>query len=532
MARGSGRSDREKRRAEQRRAERAHAAWVAREQRASEQVRRQQQRDDRQTYLQDQHNLAAARTEATEVQLRALTGVLSGVLDRPAGPLDFESMKTQLQLPELDLGTDATPIPAPRWSDFEPRPPSAVGRLFGQQSRYEQNRELAETNFDRALDEHGRAETVRQRRVAERREAHARAVEQAQRDHAERNADMHRFAEQTIAGERHAASKYFTMVMDGVATPDGFPRQRRARYVPESSLLAIEWELPGISIIPVEREFGYVQSRDMIEVRKRRAAHEIRGVYQGLVSQLALAALHAAFRRDPADLVETVVVNGVVDTLDPATGQPTRPCLLTLRATRDHFERVDLRNVDPVKCVRQHFAAAVSPHPEELAAVQPVLRFDMADPRIVDPLDVMSGMDPRQNLMDLTPTEFESFVQNLFAEMGFEVTLFQAHGDGGIDCIAYDHTPVRGGKYVIQVKHYTKTVPPAATRELYGVVQNEGATKGILITTSGFGQASHEFANGKPLELYDGTHLLALCQQHDVDVRIVMPPRARRASSR
>lgn len=491
------------------------------------QLRQREERDDRQAYLQDQRDLAAARTEATEVQMRALTGVLSDVLDRPAGPLDFESMKTQLQLPELDLGSVATPIPAPRWDDFEPRPPGAVGRLLGRQSRYNQNKKLAETHFDNALDEHGRAETARQRRVAERREAHARAVKQERHDHAGRNTDVDRFAEQTNAGERHAASRYFTMVLDGVPIPDGFPRQRRARYVPESSLLAIEWDLPGMSIIPVEREFGYVQTRDVIEVRKKRAAHEIRGIYQGLVSQLALAALHAAFRSDPADLVETVVVNGVVDTLDPATGKPARPCLLTLRATRDHFERVDLRNVDPVQCVRRHFAAAVSLHPEELAAVQPVLRFDMADPRIVDPIDVMSEMDPRQNLMDLTPTEFESFVQNLFTKMGFEVQLFQARGDGGIDCIAYDHTPVRGGKYVIQVKHYTKTVPPAATRELYGVVQNEGATKGILITTSGFGQSSHEFANGKPLELYDGTHLLALCQQHNVDVRIVMPPRAR-----
>ncbi|MEO7194624.1 MAG: restriction endonuclease [Pseudonocardiaceae bacterium] len=111
-----------------------------------------------------------------------------------------------------------------------------------------------------------------------------------------------------------------------------------------------------------------------------------------------------------------------------------------------------------------------------------------------------------------------------------ETALFQARGDGGIDCIAYDPTPVRGGKYVIQVKLYTQTVPPTAVRDLYGVVQHEGATKGILITTSGFGQTSHEFANGKPLELYDGTHLLALCQQYGVDARILMPPRARRAS--
>jgi restriction system protein len=218
--------------------------------------------------------------------------------------------------------------------------------------------------------------------------------------------------------------------------------------------------------------------------------------------------------------------------VDRATGHPARPCLLTLRATRDHFERVNLHEVDAVKCVREHFAAAVSPHPDELAAVQPVLNFNMADPRIVDPIDIMSGLDPRPNLMDLSPTDFESFIQNLFTRMGFDTKLFRASGDGGIDCIAYDPTPVRGGKYVIQVKLYTNTVPPTAVRDLYGTVQHEGATKGILITTSGFGQTSHEFANGKPLELYDGTHLLALCQQYGVDARILMPPRESRRTPR
>ncbi len=530
MAGRSSRSPREQREAERRRAEKAYAAWLAREQKADEQLRRQQKREDRQAYLQDQRELAAELTEAAETRVRELTAVLSDTLDQPPAPPDFAAMKTPLKLPVLDLGSDADPVPAPQWNP--PRPPGAVGRFLGRQGKYEQEKELAEARFANALDEHGRAESTRQRREADRRQAHDRAVEQARREHAEHNADIDRFQEQSLEGERHATSRYFTIVLQGVATPESFPRERRARYVPESSLLAIEWELPGTSIIPEEREFGFVQSRDVIEVRKKQPIQEIRATYRDMVAQVALAALHSVFHCDPAELVETIVVNGVIDTVDRATGQPARPCLLTLRATRDHFERVNLREVDAVKCVSRHFAAAVSPHPEELAAVQPVLNFDMADPRIVDPIDVMSGLDPRPNLMDISPTDFESFIQNLFTRMGFDTKLFRASGDGGIDCIAYDPTPVRGGKYVIQVKLYTLTVPPTAVRDLYGTVQHEGATKGILITTSGFGQTSHEFANGKPLELYDGTHLLALCQQYGVDARIVMPPRASRRTPR
>jgi restriction system protein len=130
-----------------------------------------------------------------------------------------------------------------------------------------------------------------------------------------------------------------------------------------------------------------------------------------------------------------------------------------------------------VSCIRDHFAADVSEHPEELRAVEPVLEFDMADPRVVDPIDVMSGIDRRPNLLDLTPTEFEHFIQNLFTKMGLQVQVFQAGGDGGIDCVVYDPRPIFGGKFCVQAKLYRKTVPPSAVRDLFGAVGHEGATR-------------------------------------------------------
>jgi restriction system protein len=35
-----------------------------------------------------------------------------------------------------------------------------------------------------------------------------------------------------------------------------------------------------------------------------------------------------------------------------------------------------------------------------------------------------------------------------------------------------------------------------------------------------FGPSSYEFANGKPLQLIDGSGLLALCQEHNIPARI------------
>jgi restriction system protein len=45
---------------------------------------------------------------------------------------------------------------------------------------------------------------------------------------------------------------------------------------------------------------------------------------------------------------------------------------------------------------------------------------------------------------------------------------------------------------VIQAKRYRNTVGVSAVRDLYGTMMNEGANKGILVTTSGYGRATYE----------------------------------------
>jgi len=49
---------------------------------------------------------------------------------------------------------------------------------------------------------------------------------------------------------------------------------------------------------------------------------------------------------------------------------------------------------------------------------------------------------------------------------------------------------------------------------------NEGANRGILITTAGFGQDSYEFAKDKPISLVDGQNLLVMLQKHGWEFRI------------
>lgn len=142
--------------------------------------------------------------------------------------------------------------------------------------------------------------------------------------------------------------------------------------------------------------------------------------------------------------------------------------------------------------------------------MRPVLEFDMVDPRFIQESDVLAALDQRPNLMELSPSEFEGLIRDLFEKMGLDTKQTQASRDGGVDCVAYDPRPIFGGKVIIQAKRYKHTVGVSAVRELYGTMQNEGASKGILVTTSGYGKSSFQFAEGKPLELLSGTQLLYL----------------------
>ncbi len=89
----------------------------------------------------------------------------------------------------------------------------------------------------------------------------------------------------------------------------------------------------------------------------------------------------------------------------------------------------------------------------------------MVDPRFIEEIDVRSDLDQRPNLMELSPSEFESLISNLFGKMGLETRQTQASRDGGVDCIAYDTRAILGGKIVIQAKSAIKVQSALARSE-------------------------------------------------------------------
>ena len=146
------------------------------------------------------------------------------------------------------------------------------------------------------------------------------------------------------------------------------------------------------------------------------------------------------------------------------------------------------------------------------------------DRRIVQERDVAQDLEPEANIAAMPWEDFEHLVRQLFewefGRSGVEVKVFRLSRDHGVDAVMYDPDPLRGGKYVLQAKRYTRPVDVAAVRDLYGTVVNEGANRGILVTTSSFGPNSYHFAKDKPISLVDGPNLITMLQKHGHRYRI------------
>jgi hypothetical protein len=125
--------------------------------------------------------------------------------------------------------------------------------------------------------------------------------------------------------------------------------------------------------------------------------------------------------------------------------------------------------------------------------------FSRADPRAVEAIDVISGLDQRPNLLDLSPKEFESFVQNLFTAIGYETDQYRASGDGGIDCMAFKR-PGRGGA--------GRTVPRSRRRHAGRAIQGPPA------------RSSRSRLTGL------GMRQVLSCQEHDPPARQACPRRS------
>lgn len=236
-----------------------------------------------------------------------------------------------------------------------------------------------------------------------------------------------------------------------------------------------------------------------------------------------LRVAYEIFRGDSNKVIKLLVLNGWVEHNDPATGKTTKAYTASLAVTREQILGLVLNKLNPVAAflkLKGVSAGAII----DIIPITPVMSLDTEDSRFIKTREVLDRVNTETNLAAMDWQDFENLIAELFTkefeDKGAEVKVTQSSRDRGVDAIVFDPDPIKGGKYVIQAKRYTRTVDVSAVRDLCAVVKKEGASRGILVTTSSYGTDSYKFAQNEPVTLLNGSELLGLLQKHGYTFRI------------
>ncbi|GAB2628583.1 restriction endonuclease [Streptomyces capparidis] len=485
-----------------RRAEAQRTREAQRQQRQAERAAARARREQQAAYRQHREADALRRTEEIERRVAELRGLLAAGCAAPAfGP-------GALALPEtiepFAPGQLAVPVPMPDPAAFQARSTWGIGGGRQAQTAWEQAWHAAQAQ-----------EAERVRRLEAYRREYQRWADGELARIREHNAGVAELVAGLRRGEPEAVVEYFTAALySSAAWPEGFPRQVRASFDPGARELVLDWELPGFDVVPAAAAVKYLPSADR-DKDVPRPVTERRALYREVLAQCVLLVVRELFSADVHRTLASVVVGGFVDGSDPATGRPAQTHVAAVRVDRAGYGELHLERVEAVACLTDALRGELSARPDRPTAVRPPRR-----PEDVGRAVVAHGGEGEPDLFAMDPLAFEELIAELFRAMGMRAVTTARSGDGGVDVDATDPDPIRGGRIVVQAKRYRNTVPPTAVRDLYGTVQDAGANKGILITTSGFGPGSHAFASGKPLTLVSGADLVDLLHRYGLRGRL------------
>ncbi|MFE7193636.1 restriction endonuclease [Kitasatospora sp. NPDC057541] len=509
----------ETQRQEQRREEARWRAQAAeqnrreREQREAQKAAARTEREAQKAYQQDREAQAARRTAELDARVEELRGLLA----TGAGAAAFraQSLLAPRPVPPFEPGRLGEPVPMPDQARYQVPPPDPVqARNPGVWQQYEQYVAQARARFEQDWYAAQAAEADRQRRLAEYHGQYLEWVARFRREDEQRAARTEELLRRLRSGEAEAVQEYFTAVLYASAGwPEGFPRQLVAAWEASSRQLVVNWELPGPDVVPATARVRYVKSDDR-EAEVARPATERKALYREVLAQTALRVVAELYRADGDGLLASVVLNGFVRGIDPATGREAERFLTTVTVDRGEFAGLALDRVAAVECF-QGLGGVLSARPERLDEVRP----DRL-PETVGGSVAGQGGEDDPDLFEMDPIEFEELIAELFRLRGFRVMTTARSGDVGVDVVAEDLDPVTGGRIVIQAKRYRSTVSPTAVRDLDSTVRHHGAIKGILVTTAGFGPGSYEYIRNKPLSLVSGPELVELLAEQGLRGRL------------
>ncbi|MDR9417950.1 restriction endonuclease [Gracilimonas sp.] len=316
--------------------------------------------------------------------------------------------------------------------------------------------------------------------------------------------------------------EYFKLTLSRLdeLLPETFDNDLELEY--RNGTLILNYLIPNQEDLPTLEKVTYIISRDDF-TEKYINNTKSKKLYERTIYGLVISVIHYVFEVDKNNTLEAVAVNGISKERNKKTGKKQTKTVLSIQVERDEFEELDLLHVDPKECFKG-LKGISSGTLVDKVPIKPIMKISKDNSRFIENENVIDTLNDTNNLAAMDWQDFEHLIRDIFekefSKNGGEVNVTQSSRDQGVDAIAYDPDPIKGGKLVIQAKRYTNTVGVQYVRDLYGTVINEGANRGILITTSDYGSESHNFVKDKPLSLINGQELLYLLKKHGYSAKI------------
>lgn len=315
------------------------------------------------------------------------------------------------------------------------------------------------------------------------------------------------------------------------------PKNVKFEYDRDQKILIISCELSDFEKIEVQYDKSAIKSNpsDIEKLLKSKIGRysferKLKPISQTVHKKLAekclylvpIRMIYECFKFDNKNNLNYIALNGIVESFNKANGKLEKNNILSLFVERDKILEINIDKIDPKECFKSLKGVSAAKIYEYIP-VTPILTFKK-DKRVTKSKEILKDLKTEQNLAIMSWEDFEHLIRELFekefSQDGAEVKITQASRDKGVDAIAFDPDPIRGGKFIIQAKRYTSTVDVSAVRDLYGTIMNEGANRGILVSTAKYGGDSYEFIKNKPITLIEGNQLLGLLDKHGYKFKI------------
>ncbi len=495
------------------------------EEKREEAERKEKEKIEHELFLENQFKKAKELTNSYNIKLDNIRNCLKNSISTPLFSYDdlkdrseFQSLKPEKSLPYNEDALKEKPDP----KNFTPKI-----FLFDRwiKNRIEKKNRIAEEKYKRAIEEYDTK--VKENKIAEKEykkglkkwELKKKKFYKKQK---KVNSTIDEKKKSYNSKDRKTVIEFMNLVLLKISLPLDYERIFSVDFNEENSILIVEFKLPLLNEMPKVKGIEYNKLKNIFK-EILIAEDERKEIYNNLLYQISLAITNIIYKADFSKIIDSIVFNGWIKTIDGRTGSDTVFCIMSLQTNREQFLILTLERINPKECFKG-LKGISSLKLYTLTPIAPILQINKDDKRFISSYEVMKDLNESENIAVMDWQDFEHLIREIFekefSQNGGEVRVTQSSRDGGVDAVAFDTDPLRGGKIVIQAKRYTNVVGVSAVRDLYGTVVNEGAIKGILVTTANYGADAYEFAKDKPLTLLNGSHLLHLLEKHGRKAKI------------